>query len=134
MARGIVKTSSGSASARIYPVNTGTIEDLQTRTIYNFEQSLFDELGLATGVKVTYSLIKDSNGNDLAIGLEALERGEVLSVNGDGGTLKEKATGNTIEFAHSRTKEANIVVGSIVKFEKIGTNGKIIAAGINLIR
>ncbi len=137
MARGIVKTNNGprsSSSAGSFPVHTGTLEDLQTRTVYNFEQSLFAELGLAEGVKVIYNLIKDSNGVDLAIGLESLERGVVQSVSGEGGTLRERATGGTIDFAHSRTKEANIVVGSVVKFEKIDYGGREVAASITLIR
>jgi hypothetical protein len=86
------------------------------------------------GTKVNYSLIKDGNNKDIAIGLEAVERGVVVSAAGDTGVIRERATGINIDFASPRIKECNIVVGSVVKYEKVDFNGKAVATSVTLIR
>jgi hypothetical protein len=134
MAKGIIRSNNGSTSRSAYPVHTGTIEDTQSNLIYNFEQPLFDELGLKIGMKVSFSTVRAADGTEIAIGLETAEKGEILTVTTDGGTLIEKATGGTIDFTHPRAKEANLTAGAIVKFERVNYNGKPVAASVTLVR
>jgi len=135
MARGIIRSNNGSTSrSSVHPVNTGTLEDAQSKTVFEFEQPYFDQLGLNIGEKVAYSIVKDSTGKDIAVGLEPIERGVVETVTSDGGTLKEKANGTVIDFAHTRNAEQKITTGSIVKYEKVDFNGKAVATSITLIR
>jgi hypothetical protein len=135
MARGIIRTNNGNStrSSAGYTISTGTLEDTQSKVQYEFEQPFFDELGLNVGEKVSYSVI-NSNGKDLAIGLEPIERGVVQSVTTDGGTLKERANGTVIDFAHPRVQESKIVAGSVVRYEKVDFNGKPVATSLTLIR
>ena len=136
MAKGIIRRNNGttSRSSSGYSVNTGLLEDLQSKIQYEFEQPFFQELGLAEGTKVNYNLVKDSNSKEIAVGLESLEKGVVVSVDGDTGILTEKASGNSIDFIHSRSKECNIVAGSTVRYEKVDFNGKPVATSLTLIK
>lgn len=135
MALGRIKKNNGVSTLRgVYPINTGIIEDTQTQKEYDFEQPLFDELGLDVDVKVKFSIVNDSSGKEIAVGLDPVERGKVLSINAEGGTLKDRFSGTIIEFAHSRTTEAKIIPGSIVRFETVDFNGKPIATGVSLIK
>jgi len=102
---------------------TGTLQDDATGAIVNFIQPFGIELGLAVGCKVVYYTASNGTANSVRL----LHKGEIQTINptNDGGTLLDKATGNTIDFAMALCQESGLVPagagvkGTRVHFETI---------------
>ena len=95
----------------------GIIQDLQTNAEYQFTQAFGAELGIAVGVKVEYNTVT-VGGVVYANSLRLVHRGEILTINAtdDGGTLLNKANGQTIPFAQTYASESGLAQGVKVNF------------------
>ena len=100
---------------------TGTLVDNKTGDVYTYDQPFLKELGLELGSEVFYDTV-DLSGRFVAVTLDNVAKGTVSAINdSETGVITEFFTGREIRFKQPYIKEAGIVVGSAVKYEKINT-------------
>lgn len=112
--KGTIRTSNGDN-------RTGTLADTKTGEVFTYDQPFLKELGLDIGSEVFYDTV-DLSGRLIAVTLDNVAKGTVTSIiDSETGTLTELASGKEIRFKQPYIKEAGIIVGSPVKYEKITT-------------
>jgi hypothetical protein len=101
-------------------VITGTLQDLQSGATINFSQAFGAEIGITLGAKVEY-FTANVGGQTIANVVRLAHHGEIVSINttDDGGTLLDKASGQTIPFAQVGAAESGLAQGTKVNFERI---------------
>lgn len=88
---------------------TGTVTDTANKVDYEFEQPLGKELGLVEGMIVRMEIITKSDGTQLAVSLDPVEKGTIQSLDAGNntGTLKDNA-GNIITINQNYITELGL--------------------------
>jgi hypothetical protein len=112
--------SSYNGTTPIGSIVSGTVTDVSSNQTFPFVQPYGAELGLFDGAKVNYTAVS-VNGVMTANNVVLVERGVIQTINqtNDGGTLLDKASNTSLPFAHPYCKESQLVVGSVVTFERV---------------
>jgi hypothetical protein len=117
-------------------VLTGTLIDNQSGNTIPFMQSFGAEMGITVDSKVNYQTAT-VGGQLVANVLTLTHRGEIATMNttDDGGTLLDRATGQTISFAQVGASESGLAKGAKVNFERIidPTSGQFVAVALTVV-
>jgi hypothetical protein len=97
-----------------------------------YDQAFPKELGLEPEGTVHFDLIT-VDGKPMGVAVEAVDKGEVASINGNGGTIIEKDSGRSYDFQQNYLSESKIAPGSPVEFKLVSVSGKMVATCVSVL-
>jgi hypothetical protein len=98
----------------------GIITDSRGTVEYEFLQPNHKELCLNVGDKVKYELISAKAGTvAVAVNVERITAGVVVSVDGHGGVIEERQTQKKVKFFQPFARESGLTPGDIVRYSLI---------------
>ncbi len=96
-----------------------------------FTQEFQKELGIEPNGTVLFDLIT-VDGREMGVAVEAVDKGEVSSVDGRKGIIIEKDSGRSYTFEQDYLKEAKIEKTSMVKFKLVMSGGALVATCLSV--
>lgn len=110
---------------------TGTVTDTKNNVDYPYSSILGKELGIIPNMIVRMEIITASDGTQMAVSLDPVEKGTVLTVDAatNSGTLKDNA-GNTVKFIQDYLTELNINPNDRVNYCMVMNQGTYVATAL----
>lgn len=96
-----------------------------------FDQQFQKELGIEPEGTVRFDLIT-VDGKGMGVAVEAVDKGEVSSVEGKKGVIIEKDSGRSYNFEQNYLTESKIVKGSQVSFKLVMSGTGLVATCVSL--
>ena len=96
-----------------------------------FDQKFQRELGIEVDGTVRFDLIT-VNEKGMGVAVEAVDKGEIASIDGNKGTIIEKDSGKIYPFEQNYLKESKIEKGSPVTFKFVATSTGMVATCLSL--
>lgn len=104
--------------------NSGVVTDTVNKIDYNFEQPMGQELGIVEGKIVRMEIITKSDGTQLAVSLDPVEKAKIqtMDVANNSGTLVDNG-GNVLKFSQNYMTELGLQVGDKVTYSMVMSGG-----------
>jgi hypothetical protein len=96
-----------------------------------FTQQYQKELGIEANGTVMFDLIT-VDGKSMGVAVEAVDKGDISSIDGRKGIIIEKDSGRSYAFEQDYLTESKITVNSPVKFKFVISNGALVATCVSL--
>ncbi len=114
--------------------NSGSVTDTVNKIDYNFEQPMGQELGIVEGKIVRMEIITKSDGTQLAVSLDPVEKAKIqtMDVANNTGTLVDNG-GNVLKFVQNYMTELGFQVGDKVTYSMVMSGGAWIATTLQKV-
>lgn len=111
--------------------NSGIVTDTVNKVDYSFQQPYGQEMGLTEGTIVRMEIISLSDGTQLAVSLDPVEKAKIqtMDVSNNTGTLVDNK-GNVLKFAQNYMTELGLQIGDKVSYSLVFVGGSPMATAL----
>ena len=100
-----------------------------------YDQPYSKELGIADGTTVTFDLINKADGTPMAVAVNPIEKGNIISIDIKAGTGVIEETESSIKypFQQNYLLESKLGIGQTVKYTLVSADGIITAVCLTAV-